>query len=142
DKLFMGGEDGLTAVAATFSKGIYIPDFVYCMFQLTFAAITVALVTGGLAERMKFFAVMLFGVLWFSFSFLPIAHIVWYLDAPDAYTAATTPSLFDEVQSHAGFLFQQGAIDFAGGTVVHINAGIAALVCAIFVGKRKGYGKV
>ena len=85
---FMGLEDPTTAVAATFSKGIYLPDFVYCMFQLTFAAITVALITGGLAERMKFSAVMIFSVIWFVLSYLPIAHMVWYWDGPDAYTTA------------------------------------------------------
>jgi Amt family ammonium transporter len=137
---FMSADDPTTAVAATFSKGQYIPDFVFCMFQLTFAAITVALITGGLAERMKFSAVMIFSVLWFTFSYLPIAHMVWYWDGPDAYpkgdaTAAATAA------SHAGWLFQKGAIDFAGGTVVHINAGIAALMCAIVVGPRRGLGK-
>ena len=126
-KLFMAGDDPTTAVAATFSKGIYIPDYIYCMFQLTFAAITVALICGGFAERFKFSAMMIFSVLWFTFSYLPMAHMVWYWDGPDAYlkgdaTAAATAA------SHAGFLFQKGAIDFAGGTVVHINAGIAALV--------------
>jgi Amt family ammonium transporter len=141
DKLFMGGEDGLTAVAATFSKGIYLPDFVYCMFQLTFAAITVALITGGFAERMKFSAVMLFSVLWFTFSYLPIAHMVWYWDGPDAYPSGNADAGATAL-SHAGFLFQKGAIDFAGGTVVHINAGIAALMCALVLGPRKGMGKV
>ena len=140
-KLFMAGDDPTTAVAATFSKGIYIPDYIYCMFQLTFAAITVALICGGFAERFKFSAMMIFSVLWFTFSYLPMAHMVWYWDGPDAYlkgdaTAAATAA------SHAGFLFQKGAIDFAGGTVVHINAGIAALVCALILGPRKNYGKV
>ena len=140
DKFMMGGEDPATAVAATFSKGIYLPDFVYAMFQLTFAAITVALITGGFAERMKFSAVMIFSVLWFTFSYLPIAHMVWYWDGPDAYPKGDTKAA-ELAASHAGFLFQKGAIDFAGGTVVHINAGIAALVCALVVGKRKGLGK-
>jgi Amt family ammonium transporter len=139
DKLFMGPEDPTTAVAATFSKGIYLPDYVYCMFQLTFAAITVALICGGYAERMKFSAMLIFSVLWFTFSYLPIAHMVWYWDGPDAYTTQATA---DVANSHAGFLFAKGAIDFAGGTVVHINAGIAALVCAIMLGKRNGLGKV
>ena len=136
---FMSADDPLTAVAATFSKGIYLPDFVYCMFQLTFAAITVALITGGLAERMKFSAVMIFSVLWFVFSYLPIAHMVWYWDGPDAYTDAKAAEV---AGSHAGWLFQKGAIDFAGGTVVHINAGIAALMSAIVLGPRKGLGKM
>ena len=137
---FMGADDPATAVAATFSKGIYLPDFVYAMFQLTFAAITVALITGGFAERMKFSAVMIFSVLWFTFAYLPIAHMVWYWDGPDAYPKGDAKAA-ELAASHAGFLFQKGAIDFAGGTVVHINAGIAALVAAIVVGKRKGLGK-
>lgn len=139
DKLFMGSGDPLTAPAATFSKGVYIPEYVFAVFQLTFAAITVALITGGYAERMKFSAALVFSVLWFTFSYLPIAHMVWYWDGPDAYTDAAAAAAATE---NAGWLFQQGAIDFAGGTVVHINAGIAALVCAIFLGKRKGFGKV
>ena len=141
DKLFMGGEDGVTSVAATFSKGIYIPDFVFAVFQLTFAAITVALICGGFAERFKFSAMMIFSVLWFTFSYLPMAHMVWYWDGPDAYPKGDTAAA-ETALSHAGFLFQKGAIDFAGGTVVHINAGIAALVCALVLGPRKNYGKV
>ena len=136
DKLFMK-EDPATA-AATFSKGVYIPDFVFCMFQLTFAAITVALIAGGYAERFKFSAMLIFSILWFVLAYLPVAHMVWYWDGPDAYTdaaAATTAN------SHAGFIFQKGALDFAGGTVVHINSGIAALVCALVLGKRAGLGK-
>ena len=139
DKFFMSGDDPTTAVAATFSKGQYLPDFVYCMFQLTFAAITVALISGGFAERFKFSSMIIFSVLWFTFSYLPIAHMVWYWDGPDAYTSAKAG---DIANSHAGFLFQKGAIDFAGGTVVHINAGIAALIAALMLGPRKGYGKV
>ena len=139
DKFFMLGEDPATAVAATFSKGQYLPDFVYCMFQLTFAAITVALIAGGFAERFKFSAMILFAILWFTFAYLPVAHMVWYWDGPDAYTTAKAA---DEAQAHAGFLFQKGALDFAGGTVVHVNSGIAALVCALMLGKRNGYGKV
>jgi Amt family ammonium transporter len=139
DKLFMLGEDPATAVAATFSKGQYLPDFVYCMFQLTFAAITVALICGGFAERFKFSAMIIFSILWFTFAYLPVAHMVWYWDGPDAYTTAKAA---EEAGNHAGFLFQKGALDFAGGTVVHINSGIAALVCALMLGKRAGYGKV
>src|SRR5262249_10483281 len=101
-------------------------------------AITVALICGGYAERMKFSAMLLFSVLWFTFSYLPIAHMVWYWDGPDAYTDAAAAAT---AGSHAGWLFQKGAIDFAGGTVVHINAGIAALVGAIVCGKRNGYGR-
>ncbi len=139
DKVFMLGEDPATAVAATFSKGQYLPDFVYCMFQLTFAAITVALITGGFAERFKFSAMILFAILWFTFAYLPVAHMVWYWDGPDAYTTAKAA---EEANNHAGFIFQKGALDFAGGTVVHVNSGIAALVCALMLGKRNGYGKV
>jgi len=139
DKIFMLGEDPATAVAATFSKGQYLPDFVYCMFQLTFAAITVALIAGGFGERFKFSAMILFSILWFTFAYLPVAHMVWYWDGPDAYTSAKAADL---ANSHAGFLFAKGALDFAGGTVVHVNSGIAALVCALMLGKRNGYGKV
>jgi len=139
DKIFMLGEDPATAVAATFSKGQYLPDFVYCMFQLTFAAITVALIAGGFAERFKFSAMILFAILWFTFAYLPVAHMVWYWDGPDAYTTAKAA---EEANAHAGFLFQKGALDFAGGTVVHVNSGIAALVCALMLGKRNGFGKV
>ncbi|MDB5987660.1 MAG: ammonium transporter [Nevskia sp.] len=139
DKLFMKGDDPTTAVAATFSKGVYLPDYVYCMFQLTFAAITVALICGGYAERFKFKAMILFSILWFTFAYLPVAHMVWYWDGPDAYTDAKAGDL---AATHAGFIFNKGALDFAGGTVVHINSGIAALVCALFLGKRSGLGKV
>ena len=88
DKLFMAGDDPTTAVAATFSKGQYLPDFVYAMFQLTFAAITVALICGAYAERFKFSAMIIFSILWFTFAYLPVAHMVWYWDGPDAYTNA------------------------------------------------------
>jgi Amt family ammonium transporter len=137
DKLFMAGDDPTTAVAATFSKGIYLPDYVYCMFQLTFAAITVALISGAYAERFKFSAMIIFSILWFTFAYLPIAHMVWYWDGPDAYTDAKAAEL---ATSHGGFIFQKGALDFAGGTVVHINSGIAALVCALVLGKRRSVG--
>lgn len=139
DKFFMSGDDPTTAVAATFSKGQYLPDFVFAMFQLTFAAITVALISGGFAERFKFSAMIIFSVLWFTFAYLPISHMVWYWDGPDAYTSAKAA---DVANSHAGFIFGKGALDFAGGTVVHINAGIAALVAALMLGPRKGYGKI
>jgi Amt family ammonium transporter len=131
---------GVTAesVAATWSKGVYIPEYVYIAFQLTFAAITPALIAGAFAERMKFSAVLMFMVLWFSFSYLPIAHMVWYWAGPDAYTDAEAGAA---ATATAGFLFQKGALDFAGGTVVHINAGIAGLVGAIMLGKRLGYGR-
>jgi Amt family ammonium transporter len=137
DKLFMAGDDPTTAVAATFSKGIYLPDYVYCMFQLTFAAITVALISGGFAERFKFSAMIIFSILWFTFAYLPVAHMVWYWDGPDAYTDQAASDL---AATHAGFIFNKGALDFAGGTVVHINSGIAALVGALMLGKRKSVG--
>ncbi|MGD9843296.1 MAG: ammonium transporter [Steroidobacteraceae bacterium] len=140
DKLFMNGVD-LNTAGATFSKGVYIPDMLFCVFQLTFAAITVALICGGYAERFKFSAMLIFSVLWFTFAYIPMAHMVWYWDGPDAYPTGDADAAATAL-SHAGFLFQKGAIDFAGGTVVHINAGIAALVCALVLGKRKNYGKV
>lgn len=126
------------SVAATWSKGVVIPEYIYIVFQLTFAAITPALIIGAFAERMKFSAVLLFMVLWFTFSYLPIAHMVWYWAGPDAYTDAAAA---EAATATAGFLFQKGALDFAGGTVVHINAGIAGLVGALLLGKRIGYGK-
>ena len=141
---FIGGFDrlflqGLTpaSVAATFSKGVYIPEFVYFVFQMTFACITPCLIVGAFAERIKFSGVLLFTVLWFTFAYLPIAHMVWFWAGPDAYTDADAAAA---ATAGAGFLFQKGALDFAGGTVVHINAGIAGLVGALMVGKRLGYG--
>ena len=126
------------SVGATFSKGVYIPELVFVAFQLTFAAITPALIVGAFAERMKFSAVLAFMVLWFTFAYLPMAHMVWYWDGPDAITDAKS---LETVVANAGWLWAKGALDFAGGTVVHINAGIAGLVAAIMVGKRIGYGK-
>jgi Amt family ammonium transporter len=136
-KAFLAGVTPDTT-AATFRKGVVIPEYIYVAFQLTFSAITPALIVGGIAERAKFSAVLLFMVLWFTFSYLPIAHMVWYWPGPDAYTSAAAG---EKATATAGFLFQKGAIDFAGGTVVHINAGIAALVGAIMIGKRTGYGR-
>jgi Amt family ammonium transporter len=129
---------GAVANAATFSKGVVIPEFAFVAFQATFAAITVALIVGAFAERMKFAAVMLFSALWFTFAYLPIAHMVWFWAGPDAYTSQAAA---DAANATAGWLFQKGALDFAGGTVVHINAAIAGLVGAFMVGKRVGYGK-
>ncbi len=137
DKLFLKGMTP-DSVAATFSKGVVIPEYVYMVFQLTFAAITPALIVGAFAERVKFSAVLCFTILWFSFSYLPIAHMVWYWAGPDAYTDAKAG---EAAAATAGFLFQKGALDFAGGTVVHINAGIAGLVGCIVIGKRVGFGK-
>jgi Amt family ammonium transporter len=107
-------------------------------FQATFAAITVALIVGSLAERVKFSALLAFAVLWFTFSYLPIAHMVWYWDGPDGITDAAS---LDKMTAAAGWLFAKGALDFAGGTVVHINAGVAGLVGSYILGKRLGYGK-
>jgi Amt family ammonium transporter len=136
-KMFLRGVTP-DSMAATFSKGAYVPEYVYIVFQLTFAAITPALIVGAFAERMKFSAVLLFMALWFTFSYLPIAHMVWYWAGPDAYTDAAAA---EAATATAGFLFQKGALDFAGGTVVHINAGIAGLVGALMLGRRVGYGK-
>ncbi|MGE0238849.1 MAG: ammonium transporter [Parvibaculaceae bacterium] len=173
-KFFLAGVD-VSTLAATFSKGVYVPELTYVMFQLTFAAITPALIVGAFAERMKFSAVLLFIVLWFTFAYLPMAHMVWFWAGPDAYTlapdnidaikaavgepaatdflgklaaatddaakAAVLADYAGAVNASNGWLFNWGAIDFAGGTVVHINAGIAGLVCALVLGKRVGYGK-
>ena len=142
DRLFLKGIfnplDNSVANAATFTKGVVLPEFIFVAFQATFAAITVCLIIGSFAERMKFSAVLLFSALWFTFSYLPIAHMVWYWAGPDAFT---TQAAGDAATATAGWLNQKGALDFAGGTVVHINAGIAGLVGAYMVGKRVGLGK-
>jgi ammonium transporter, Amt family len=173
-KAFLSGVD-VTTMAATFSKETYLPELVFVIFQLTFAAITPALIVGAFAERMKFSAVLLFMVIWFTFSYLPMAHMVWWWAGPDCLTlspeaietvkacvgeAAATDFLAklaaatDDAAKAAvladygaaanasnGWLFNWGAIDFAGGSVVHINAGVAGLVCAIMLGKRVGLGR-
>ncbi len=126
------------SLAATFSKGVVIPEFAYVAFQLTFSAITPAIIIGAFAERIKFSAVLLFVAIWFTFSYLPLAHMVWYWAGPDAYTDA---SAAEAATATAGFLFQKGALDFAGGSVVHINAGVAGLVGCLLIGKRIGYGR-
>ena len=142
DRLFMKGiwdnAAGTFANAATFSKGVVIPEIVFAAFQATFAGITCCLIVGAFAERIKFSAVLLFMVIWFTFSYAPMAHMVWFWMGPDAYTAAT---VVDAMNAKAGYLWQTGALDFAGGTVVHINAAVAGLVGAFMVGKRIGYGK-
>lgn len=140
DRLFLKGmldSAGNLTAAATFSKGVYIPEYLYCAFQMTFAALTPCLIVGAFAERIKFSAVLMFMVLWFTFSYLPIAHMVWWWAGPDAYTSAETAAT---ALASAGLMFQWGALDFAGGTVVHINAGIAGLVGCLVIGKRKGFG--
>ena len=142
DRLFMKGlfdpATGTFAMGATFSKGVVIPELLFAAFQATFAGITCCLIVGAFAERMKFSAVLLFSVLWFTFSYAPIAHMVWFWMGPDAYASA---DLVDGLNAKAGYLWQMGALDFAGGTVVHINAAVAGLVGAYMVGKRIGYGK-
>jgi Amt family ammonium transporter len=142
DRLFLKGTfdsaKGEFAMAATFSKGVVIPELVFVAFQATFAAITCCLILGAIAERAKFSAVLAFIVLWFTFSYAPIAHMVWFWMGPDAYTTA---KVVDEMNSKAGLIWQWGALDFAGGTVVHINSGVAGLVGAYLIGKRIGYGK-
>lgn len=127
-KMFLAGVD-TSSLVETFSAGVVIPELSFVIFQLTFAAITTALIVGGLAERVKFSALLVFSVLWFTFSYLPMAHMVWFWGGPSAYG------------DPAGFLFAKGALDFAGGTVVHINAGVAALMGAIVLGSRIGFGR-
>ncbi len=142
DRLFLKGiftpSDGTFAMGATFSKGVYIPELLFAAFQATFAGITCCLIVGAFAERIKFSAVLLFMVLWFTFSYAPIAHMVWYWMGPDAYASK---DVVDAMNAKAGLIWQWGALDFAGGTVVHINAAVAGLVGAYMVGKRVGYGK-
>ncbi len=142
DRLFMKGiwdnVAGTFSNAATFSKGVVIPEIVFAAFQATFAGITACLIVGAFAERIKFSAVLAFMTIWFTFSYLPIAHMVWFWAGPDAYTSA---AVVDKVNSTAGLIWQWGALDFAGGTVVHINAAVAGLVGAFMVGKRIGYGR-
>jgi ammonium transporter, Amt family len=174
DKAFMNNIT-ISTMAATFSKETYIPELAFVAFQLTFAAITPALIVGAFAERMKFSAILLFMAIWFTFSYLPMAHMVWWWAGPDCLTlsaeaidtvkacvgeaaatdflakfaaaaddAAKATVLADyatAANASNGFLFNKGALDFAGGSVVHINAGVAGLVCAIMLGKRIGFGK-
>jgi Amt family ammonium transporter len=136
-KLFLKGVND-TSLAATWSKATPISEVIYVVFQGAFAAITCALIVGAFAERAKFAGVLVFSVLWFTFSYLPMAHMVWYWAGPDAYTSAEAGAA---ATATAGWLFQKGALDFAGGTVVHINAAVAGLVGAYVVGRRVGYGK-
>ncbi|MBI4193717.1 MAG: ammonium transporter [Betaproteobacteria bacterium] len=142
DRLFLGGTfdsvKGEFAMGATFSKGVVIPELLFVAFQATFAAITCCLILGAFAERAKFSAVLIFAALWFTFAYAPIAHMVWFWAGPDAYT---DPKLVDALNAKAGLLWQWGALDFAGGTVVHINAGVAGLVGAYMIGRRIGFGK-
>jgi len=153
-KAFMSGIT-LESSAATFSVDVNISELVYFCFQLTFAAITPALIVGAFAERTKFAALALFVPLWVTLIYFPMAHMVWYWAGPDAITDAAkalaaaadgaaktaAQAKLDDVMADGGFIFKKGALDFAGGTVVHINAGIAGLVGALIIGKRTGYGK-
>ena len=152
-KMFLAGVD-TTTLAESFSKGVFIPEYVFVVFQMTFACITPALILGAVAERMKFSAVLLFMALWATLIYFPMAHMVWYWGGPDAFGnaakavaeatgegKAAAQAALDGVLADAGLLFKWGALDFAGGTVVHINAGIAGLAGAFVLGKRVGYGK-
>jgi ammonium transporter, Amt family len=142
DRLFMKGlfdpAAGSFAMAATFSKGVYIPELLFAAFQATFAGITCCLIVGAFAERAKFSAVLAFMALWFTFSYAPLAHMVWFWMGPDAYSSK---EVVDGMNAKAGLLWQWGALDFAGGTVVHINAAVAGLVGAFMIGRRVGYGR-
>jgi Amt family ammonium transporter len=142
DRLFLSGTfdsaKGEFAMAATFSKGVVIPELVFVAFQATFAAITCCLIFGALVERVKFSAILLFITVWFTLSYAPIAHMVWFWMGPDAYASK---DVVDAMNAKAGMIWQWGALDFAGGTVVHINSGVAGLVGALLVGKRIGLGK-
>ncbi len=137
DRLFMKGMTP-DSPAATFSKGVVIPEMMFACFQASFAGITCALIVGSFAERIKFSAVVLFMVLWFTFSYVPIAHMVWFWPGPDAFTDAAAA---EKATAASGWLWQKGALDFAGGTVVHINAAMAGLVGAFMLGKRVGLGR-
>jgi ammonium transporter, Amt family len=131
-------KSGTFALASTFSKHTPIYELVYVAFQATFAAITCCLILGSLVERIRFPAVLLFLIIWFTFSYCPIAHMVWYWAGPDAYSA---PDKVEAANASAGLIWQWGALDFAGGTVVHINAGVAGLIGAFVLGKRVGFGR-
>ncbi len=153
-KAFLRGVTPDTS-AATFSNGVVIPEYVYMAFQMTFACITPALIVGAFAERMKFSALILFMILWVTIVYFPIAHMVWYWAGPDAIgdaakllAAATDDAAkkaatlkLNEAKADAGLIYSWGALDFAGGTVVHINAGIAGFVGCLVMGKRVGYGR-
>jgi Amt family ammonium transporter len=119
DKLFLSGVTA-TSLSDTFTEGIKLPEYIFTAFQATFAGLTCALIVGSYAERIRFSAALLFSAIWFTFCYIPIAHMVW---------------------GAGGYLLDKGALDFAGGTVVHINAGVAGLVGAYVLGKRLGYGR-
>ena len=152
-KAFLKGVD-TSSVTATFSNGVVIPEYAFIAFQMTFACITPALIVGAFAERMKFSALLVFIALWVTVVYFPIAHMVWYWAGPDTLANAArkvasatgdakkaAEAALEAVQLDAGLVFRWGALDFAGGTVVHINAGIAGLVGALMLGKRVGFGR-
>ena len=151
-KLFLAGV-GPDSEAATFTDGVVIPEYVFICFQMTFAMITPGLIVGAFAERIKFSALLVFIVLWVTFIYFPMAHMVWYWGGPDVVAGAaktlasatddaaktSAQAALDAVNADAGFLFKKGALDFAGGIVVHTTAGISALLLAILVGRRRGF---
>ena len=137
DKVFLNGVTA-DSLAASWNKATPIHEMIYIVFQGAFAAITCCLIVGAFAERAKFAGILAFMVIWFTISYLPMAHMVWYWAGPDAYTDADAAAA---AGATAGWLFQKGALDFAGGTVVHINAAMAGLVGAYVIGKRLGYGR-
>jgi len=142
DRLFLGGTftpaTGDFSMASTFDKATPLPELVYVAFQATFAAITCCLILGATVERIKFSAVLIAITIWFTISYLPVAHMVWYWPGPDGYTS---DKVVDAMVAKAGLLNGWGALDYAGGTVVHINSGVAGLVGAMLLGKRIGLGK-
>jgi ammonium transporter, Amt family len=141
DKAFLAGVSAST-YAATFSNNVYLPEYAFVIFQMTFACITPALIVGAFAERVKFWPLMLFMVLWLTIVYFPIAHMVWYWAGPDFLADTVVKDAAGSLVSQdAGYLWGIGALDFAGGTVVHINAGIAGLVGCLMIGKRVGFGR-
>ena len=130
-KAFLSGVNAST-FAATFTNNVYIPEYAFVIFQMTFACITPGLIVGAFAERVKFWPLMLFSGLWVTLVYFPVAHMVWYWSGPDFLSDNT---------ADAGLLWGMGALDFAGGTVVHINAGIAGLMGCLVIGKRLGHGR-
>jgi Amt family ammonium transporter len=141
-RLFLAGtfdsHTGNFSLVSTFSRNTPLYELVYVAFQATFAAITCCLILGSVVERIKFSAVLIFLVIWFTFCYLPVAHMVWYWPGPDAFTTADKAA---QVSATGGLIWQWGALDYAGGTVVHINAGIAGLVGAYVLGRRVGFGR-
>ncbi len=153
DKMFLRGVD-VTTTVATFTNGVYLPEFTFIGFQMTFAMITPALIVGAFAERIKFSSLLVFVILWVSLIYFPMAHMVWWWGGPDFLAEQQTALLIAEAAGDTagaelaaanltanGMLWNWGALDFAGGTAVHINAGIAGLVGCLMLGRRVGYGR-